>query len=206
MAAPRYLWRQLTPEQRDELLTWRKRKSQPWHSPPHRPNYGHLHFLVSAACYEHHHYIGFTPQRLDAFSTALLEVFQRHATRTVAWCVLPNHYHALVECPDILNLLGELGRLHGRSSHEWNGEEGARGRKIFYRASERYMRSERHFFATVNYVHHNPVRHGYVQLWTDWPWCSAAEYLRDIGREEAERLWKQYPLRDYGNKWDPASM
>ena len=206
MSAPRYLWRQLTPKQREEVLAWRKNNRRPWHAPPHRPNYGHLHFLVSAACYEHAHYIGLTPQRMDSFSAALVDVLQKHSTRIVAWCVLPNHYHALVAAPNILNLIYELGRLHGRTSHAWNGEVGSRGRQVFHRATERYMRSDRHFFATVNYVHHNPVHHGYVRLWTDWPWSTAAEYLAEIGRAEAERIWKEYPLGDYGKKWDGAGI
>ena len=35
-----------------------------------------------------------------------------------------------------------------------------------------------------------------------WPWSSAAEYLGQMGRAEAERVWKEYPIRDYGKKWD----
>ena len=34
------------------------------------------------------------------------------------------------------------------------------GRKVFFRAVERAMRSDRRFWATLNYVHHNPVHHG----------------------------------------------
>src|SRR4030095_3361244 len=60
MAAARYLWRQLNQKQREELLAWRKERDYPWHSPQHRPNFGHLRFLISAACYEHRHYIGYS--------------------------------------------------------------------------------------------------------------------------------------------------
>jgi hypothetical protein len=42
MAAARYLWRQLNQKQREELLAWRKERDYPWHSPQHRPNFGHL--------------------------------------------------------------------------------------------------------------------------------------------------------------------
>ena len=139
MSKPRYLWRQLTPKQRDELLVWRKDRGQPWHSPPHWHNFGHLRFLISAACYEHHDYIGESPERMDAFSRDLLEVFAAGANQMFAWCVLPNHYHALVGAPDIKGLLRELGRLHGRTSHAWNGANNARGRKVFFRAVERSM-------------------------------------------------------------------
>ena len=36
MSCPTYLWRKLTPKQRDELMAWRKQQGLPWHRPPHR--------------------------------------------------------------------------------------------------------------------------------------------------------------------------
>jgi putative transposase len=64
------------------------------------------------------------------------------------------------------------------------------------------MKSERHFWATMNYVHHNPVYHPYVERWQDWPWSSAAEFLEQVGRERTEQIWREYPILDYGKKWD----
>ncbi|MBN9693974.1 MAG: transposase [Verrucomicrobia bacterium] len=206
METARYVWRQLTTQQRVEILSWRKKNERPWHSPPHLPNFGHLHFLVSAACYNHAPHIGLSPKRLDDFSAALLNLLPEHNAKAVAWCVLPNHYHVLVEAPNILKLLHALGRLHGRSSFAWNREENQRGRQVFHRSTERYMRSERHFLATINYVHNNPVHHGYVRLWTEWPWSSAGEFLEQLGRAEAERVWKEYPILDYGKTWDEAEI
>jgi len=158
MSAPRYLWRDLNEKQRAELLSWRKERGYPWHSPPHSPNFGRLRFLVSAACYEHRHHIGRSPERMDFFSRDLLGLLRIHASQTFAWCVLPNHYHILVDAPDIKLLLHELGLFHGRTSYLWNGEEKTRGRKVFFRAVDRAMRSDRHYWATINYVHHNPPR------------------------------------------------
>ena len=143
---------------------------------------------------------------MDDFSRDLLAVFAAHASQTFGWCVLPNHYHALVEAPDVKNLLRGLGLFHGRTSYAWNGEEKTRGRKVFYRAVERAIRSERHYWATLNDVHHNPVRHGYVERWTDWRWSSATEYLAQMGLEEAKRVWLDYPVRDYGKDWDEPGI
>ncbi|MBI2946378.1 MAG: hypothetical protein HYY23_01955 [Verrucomicrobia bacterium] len=143
---------------------------------------------------------------MDGFCAALLAVFAKHGAVPHAWCVLPNHYHALVETEDVRGLFRELGRLHGRTSHAWNGEEKTRGRQVFYRATDRAIRSERHFWATMNYIHNNPVHHGYVKLWTEWPWTSAHAYLEAMGRDEAERVWREYPVRQYGAKWDPPGI
>jgi putative transposase len=206
MPQPEYRWRQLTPEQRDALLAWRKAHKYPWHSPPHRTDLGGLHFHITAACFEHRPYIGRSPARMDAFSRDLLTLLAARSTETVAWCVLPNHYHVLIETPDIAGLLHALGRLHGRTSYTWNSEEITRGRQVFFRAVERAMRSDRHFWATMNYVHHNPVHHGYVERWTDWPWSSATEFLARTDPEEAKRLWREHPLDDYGQGWDDPAL
>ncbi len=143
---------------------------------------------------------------MDRFSSELLATLAAAGGRVLAWCVLPNHYHVLVETPDVMVVLAGLGRLHGRSSHRWNGEELTRRRQVFHGAAEREMRSEAHVFSTINYVNHNAVRHGYADRWADWPWSSASEYLDDVGREEAVRVWRSFPLLDYGNGWDDSEL
>lgn len=68
------------------------------------------------------------------------------------------------------------------------------------------MKSERHFWASLLYVLHNPVKHGYVEQWQDWPFCSAAAWLEETGREKAERMWRQFPIDGFGEKWDPPEL
>jgi putative transposase len=67
---------------------------------------------------------------------------------------------------------------------------------------EREIKSERHFLASLNYVHNNPVKHGYVKKWQDWPYSSARGYLATVGDDEAIRIWHEYPVLDYGKDWD----
>jgi putative transposase len=68
------------------------------------------------------------------------------------------------------------------------------------------MKSDRHFWATVNYVHHNPVHHGYVQQWQDWPFSSGGSLVEQLGRERVAQLWQEYPITDYGKSWDPPAL
>lgn len=200
-----YEWRKLTAKQRQELLVWRKRRSHSWHSPPHRPSLS-TSFHLTAACYEHQPYLGHSGERMASFAEALLDTLSLIGAKVMVWCVLPNHYHALIETTDVLAVLADLGRLHGRTSHAWNGEEETRGRKVWFRAAERAMRSDRHYWATMNYVLHNPVHHGYVARWEEWPFSSAGEYLERVGREAAKRAWMEYPVLDYGKGWDDAGL
>jgi len=110
------------------------------------------------------------------------------STAVYAWCILPNHYHVVVRTEQIELLLKEIGLFHGRSSFQWNGEDDQRGRKVWYNCFERPIKSDRHFWATLNYVHNNSVHHGYVQRWQDWPWSSATRFLEELGRDRVREI------------------
>ncbi|MCX7044670.1 MAG: hypothetical protein NTX50_04165 [Candidatus Sumerlaeota bacterium] len=200
-----YNWRKLTPTQRGECLAKRISQKHPWHCPPHEDR-GTGAYHLSAACYEHAHFIGSSDKRMSECEARLLKTIAAHTQENIAWSILPNHYHFLIRTLDIKALLYEIGQFHGRSSYDWNGEDGTRGRKVWHNCVERKMRGPRHFWATLNYVHNNPVHHGYAEQWQDWPYGNAREYLEKLGRNEAKRIWRDYPVLDYGMGWDDKDM
>lgn len=191
---------------RAEVLTHRKRQGRPWHGPPHFTGQQTRQYLITGACYEHASILGASPERMDAFASRLLSTLESVEAVVHAWCVLPNHYHVLSTTHDLPKLIAQMGKLHGSTSFAWNGEDGEPGRQCWHRATDRAMRSQEHFWATLNYLHHNPVRHGYVSKWQDWPWSSARDYLAKQGTDEAARIWKAFPVLDYGAGWDDASL
>lgn len=99
-----------------------------------------------------------------------------------AWTVLPNHYH-LVAVVDLAALSKAIARLHNGTATQWNREDHCQGRSVWYRFTDRAIRSKRHYFAALNYVHTNAVKHGWAVRAEDWPWTSLHDYLRDVGRE-----------------------
>lgn len=197
-----YDWRKMTAGEREVVLRWRKANGRPWHSPPHRLEPGTRQFIVSAACYKHVPVIGRDPSRMEGTVQMLLDVATVHGDELFAWCLLPSHYHLVLQTSSAATLLRALGQLHGRTSHQWNDEDGTRGRKVWFGVVEREMRSEAHLWASVNYVHNNPVKHGYVSRWQDWPWSSAKTFLDEVGPSRAKEIWRAYPVRDYGVGWD----
>ena len=196
-----YNWREMTPEQRDYALRLRKVQRRPWHGPPHRRGETTLYHLT-AANYEHRPVIGASVERMSEFERLLLEVISCKSEHVLAWCVLPNHYHLLVDSVNILGVISDIGRLHGRTSFGWNREEKCRGRKCWHRCVERAMKSGRHKWATLNYVLHNAVHHGYVGSWEDWPYSNVMDYLAAVGGKRAREYWEKYPVLDYGKGWD----
>ena len=197
-----YLWRTLTEKQREEIRDYRRIQRYPKHSPPHFDRDGPARYLLTATCYEHAHIPGLSPTRMSECEAEVLKVCQEYADEIYAWSILPNHYHVLLRSAVMKALRKELGLFHGRSSHKWNGEDNARGRQIWHNCVERKIRSDRHFYASLNYVLNNAVHHGYVDRWQDWPWSNAPEYLKEVGEERAAEIWRKYPILNYGRGWD----
>ena len=159
-----YDWRKMSDKECAETLRERKARKQPWHAPPHWEYEGFVRFIVTAACYEHKNIIGSDRNRMAEFENDLLETSRNFGAAVFAWCVMPNHYHILVQTDKIREFQSEaLGKLHGKTAFQWNGEDNRRGRKLWYKSFERPMRSNRHFWASLNYIHNNPVHHGYVK-------------------------------------------
>ena len=197
-----YYWRKLTEHQQQHVLKDRREHLLPWHRPPHADFNDSCIFIITAACLNHEHVIGSSLARLGQFEADLIAACTNAAQKLYAWCVLANHYHVLVRTDQIKELRKQLAQLHGRTSRAWNVEDNSVGRKVWYNYFDRDMKSDRHFWASLNYIHNNPVHHRYVEKWQDWPYTSAHEYLAEVGHDEAERVWREYPVLDYGKGWD----
>lgn len=195
-----YDWRKMSDEERRAILKRRISRGGSWRRTPIWES-GKNRYLITAACYEHAVFIGATSARIEKFEESVLNELNRLSS-VYAHVVLPNHYHALVETNNVTKLRTELGKFHGRTSFQWNKEDNRSGRKIFHGSAETVMKSERHFQATMNYIHHNPVKHGYTEKWQDWPFSSAAAYLAAVGEAEARKQWVEYPIESYGDSWD----
>ncbi len=195
-----YDYRKWSREKQAAALKERVAHGFPLHSPPHVLEPG-AYRIITGACFEHKPILQ-SPARLKWFEQQLLDHLQNQCLDVAAWVVLPNHYHILVKIPDIKSFTKAQGQLHGRTSFAINKEDNEQGRQVWFRCSDRVMRSERHYFTTLNYIHNNPVKHGYVEKWGDWAYSSYHWYLENKGRDWLVELWQEYPVLNYGDQWD----
>ncbi len=198
-----YEYRKLTPEQRTELVRQRLAKGYPPHSPPHPVRDQPL-YLLTATCYEHRRHMTASGRRQQVLDV-LFEQFVNRAMEIRAWAVLPNHYHLLVHVSDFDVLSVIFRMVHGPTARQWNLEDSTLGRKVWHCFTDRAIRSEAHYYTTLNYIHFNPVKHGWVQTPYDWSESSVHWYLEYYGREWLRDSWRCYPVRDYGRGWDDGA-
>jgi putative transposase len=195
-----YRYRKLIHQERIELVEARRAQGFPPHSPPH-PQQGASYYFLTATCYEHCMHIH-TDARRHQILDGIFEQTILHGIELQAWVVLPNHYHLLAYVPDFKDLGQCFRRVHGPTARQWNVEDDALGRKVWYRFTDRRIRSERHYYTTLNYIHYNPVKHGCTTSPYDWPNSSVMWYVEHYGKTWLRDLWVSYPLRAYGETWD----
>jgi len=77
------------------------------------------------------------------------------------------------------NNLGEmLGFLHEKTAKWVNRLDNAKGREVWHNFWETKLTHRNSYFARLNYVHQNPVKHGLVAVANQYPWCSAGWFER----------------------------
>jgi putative transposase len=140
----------------------------------------------------------FTVNLVDRSSSLLVERFpdlrasynavkDAHPFATLAWVVLPDHLHVVWRLPEgdadfptrwTLIKAGFSRRIPRteriRDSRRRKGERGIWQRRYW----EHLIREEDDLRRHVDYIHFNPVKHGYVKRVRDWPYSSFHHFVR----------------------------
>ncbi len=109
------------------------------------------------------------PEIAEIVENALLH-FDGERYRLLAWCVMPNHVHALIETMDGFPL--------GDVVHSWKSFTAKECNRVLKRQGEfwmpdyfdRYIRDKRHLDAVVEYIANNPVKAGLCGKPEEWRW------------------------------------
>ena len=130
------------------------------------------------------------PPFYSALKEALGRVMAKYPFEIDAFVLLPDHLHCIWTLPpddgdyaarwNIIKRLvsqttcNEIAPLLPASRSE-RKELGLWQRRFW----EHQIRDEKDFAMHVDYIHWNPMKHGYVSRVVDWPYSSFHRYLRD---------------------------
>ena len=91
----------------------------------------------------------------------------------LAWVVMPNHVHVLVQPHDEWSVSAIVHTWKSFTAHAANRLLNRSG--PFWQADyfDRFIRDEEHFRSTLTYIEDNPVKARLCAHPADWPWGSA---------------------------------
>lgn len=126
-------------------------------------------------------------RHIDRLRDAVRTVRRARSFAIEAWVVLPDHLHCVWTLPPddddfstrwrlIKTLFARSLPLRERRSEvrKRHSERGIWQRRFW----EHAIRGDQDFAAHVDYVHFNPVRHGYVDHAADWPYSTFRACVR----------------------------
>ncbi len=112
------------------------------------------------------------PDIASLVENALLH-FDGQRYRLLAWCIMPNHVHALIETQEGFALADVVHSWKSFTSHTANTLLQRNGEFWQHEYLDRYVRNAEHYEKVVAYIEENPVKAGLARLKSDWPWSSA---------------------------------
>ncbi len=137
--------------------------------------------------------------RIAEIVQGALLCFDESRYRLLAWCIMPNHVHVLIE-PIAGSSLAEI--VHSRKSYTANqankllDRQGPFWQRKYY---DRFVRDEKHLQAVISYIENNPAQAGLVINPEDWPFSSAAFRGRqDAGAPNGAAWGLAEDVRYYG--------
>lgn len=109
----------------------------------------------------------------EAMLRLIGQACRRVPVRVLGYCLMPNHFHAVVSPRRDGDLsrwvqwlltthVRRVHRIHAGSGHVWQG-----------RFKSFVVQDDAHLFAVLRYVERNPLRAGLATCGEDWPWSSA---------------------------------
>ena len=98
-------------------------------------------------------------------------VLQRFGWRQMAYCLMTNHFHLLIQTPEP-NLSAGIHRLNGGYAAYFNERHWLAGHLFERRFWSRQVETERDLHGILDYIASNPVRAGLCERPSQWRWSS----------------------------------
>lgn len=158
------------------------------HAPVHRLSERGTYIVTASTANKEHFFRG--NEKLDCLEQHLFALAKKYSILLKAWSLFSNHYHIVahltVDGDSLRNMIAEL---HSTSATEINRMDSARGRNVWFNYWDTQLTYEGSYCARLNYVHHNPVKHGLVPRATEYPWCSASWFERTATAAQVKTIY-----------------
>ena len=101
----------------------------------------------------------------------LVRAVRRQRWNLLAFCLMPNHVHLLVETPEP-NLARGMQRAHSGYAQDFNQRHGRSGHLFQGRYGAVRITTDPQLVAVARYIARNPVEAALAGAPGDWPWSS----------------------------------
>lgn len=154
-----------------------------WHHVMNRARRGEDLFLDKA---DYQQFIDLLQETADLFNV-----------NVAAFCLMPTHYHLMVQTPDA-NLSRCMRHLNGVYTQRYNLRHGCDGTLFRGRYKSILIDADSYVLQLVRYIHNNPLKAGLVKRLDQYVWSSHKGYLSKA--KKWNWLYKDFVLQMLATK------
>ena len=157
------------------------------HAPVHKLN-AHGAYIVTAGTYLKDHFFK-ASERLDFLQNSLLTIAKEYHWHLQSWAIFSNHYHFIATCSESAKNLPEfISKLHATTALFVNKLDDTPERRVWHNYRDTQLTFLNSYFARLNYVNQNPVKHKIVKSALDYRWCSASWFEENSPRSFSKTI------------------
>lgn len=138
----------------------------------------------------------------ERFLSLLQETSEMFDLRISAYCLMPNHYHLLVQTPSA-NLSRAMRHINGVYTQRFNRSKEIDGQLFRGRFKSILVEEDSHLLELLRYIHRNPVRAKICQSVSDFNWSSHYGYISSC--KDDKWLHKEFLLSMFADSPDRAN-
>ncbi len=148
----------------------------------HMPNYRryYLDQPVFITCITNKRYPVFDQnESIELFWQVVRKVQTIHPFKIIAYVILPNHFHWIIDVQDKdKNFSRIMQSLKGNYSYIFRKKYPIISHPIWQRGYwDHILRDDNDFYNHLDYIHYNPVKHGYIDLPQIWEQSSLRQWI-----------------------------
>ena len=129
------------------------------------------------------------------FDKILVEAKEKHPLRILCYCIMPNHWHLVLQPYNDNDLSFFMKWLTLTHTHRWNAHHHTVGYGHLYQGRFKSfpVQKDEYFIQLCKYVERNPLRAKLVKKAQDWKWSSL--WIRERGTKKQKEILSPWPIR-----------
>lgn len=119
------------------------------------------------------------PDDIKKYIHFMYEILEDYHVKIIAYCIMNNHSHILLEVESISNLSLYMQRLNTKYANYYNTKYNRVGFVFRNRFKSEGIFSEKYLYNCINYIFMNPVKAEMCDGPKDYPYSNYKEYVRE---------------------------
>ena len=126
-------------------------------------------------------------KHVELLRQSFFETYTKHPFKIISIVIMPDHIHCIWELPENdaeyskrwLLIKSKFSRKLHNKCQKIKANRGGEYNIWARRFWEHLIRDEYDLEKHINYIHYNPVKHGFVDKPSSWKWSSIHRYIKE---------------------------